>query len=65
MDSIREPLDANDLHGRRCRSLMQVKGLSRSYVVSAVRQGCCTLPVYSTLSLTANISVKCVSIVPG
>jgi hypothetical protein len=47
-----DPLDANDLHGGRCRSFMQVEGPSRSYTVDRGWQGCCTLPLHSAGYLT-------------
>lgn len=40
-------LDANESHGRRCRSFMQVGGVSRSHAVNDGRAGCCTSHLYT------------------
>ena len=42
-------LGVNELHGGRCRSLVQVVNLYRSHEVGAGRPGCCTFLLYGQL----------------
>ena len=46
-DRTSDLLGVNDLHGGRCRSFMQVEGLSRSHAVGTGRHGCCISPLYA------------------
>jgi hypothetical protein len=51
-------LGVNELHGGRCRSLVQVVGLCRSHEVGTGQQGCCTNPAVSAPSVVATPRVE-------